>query len=224
MDYGQDMVSAAKTSGISETKATARRRKLRDALIDAAERTIEAEGLRGLKARELAYKVGCAVGAIYNVVTDLDDLIFAVNARTLEQLEAKLTAAGATGAAGAPGIEGATAQLVRLALAYLEFAAAHTLRWRAVFDHQPLAGREMPDWYLAEQLRLFGYVEAPLRVLLPSAAPDRRAMIARSLVSAVHGIVVLGLEEKLQLIPLPVLREQVTLLVGAMGRGLAEAK
>ena len=70
-----------------ETKAVARRRKLRDALITAAERTIAAEGLRGLKARELAYKVGCAVGAIYNVFDDLDDLIFAVNALTLEQLE-----------------------------------------------------------------------------------------------------------------------------------------
>ena len=207
---------------VDETKATARRRKLRDALIDAAERTIEQEGLRGLKARELAYKVGCAVGAIYNVVTDLDDLIYAVNARTLQQLEAKLTAAGATGAPEEPGIEGAVKQLVRLALAYLEFAAARTLRWRAVFDHQPLPGRVMPDWYLSEQLRLFGYVEAPLRVLLPAAAPERRALIARSLVSAVHGIVVLGLEEKLQLIPLPVLREQVTLLVGAVGRGLAQ--
>jgi AcrR family transcriptional regulator len=214
------MVNAPKTPDKSETKAAARRRKLRDALIDAAERTIEAEGLRGLKARELAYKVGCAVGAIYNVVTDLDDLIYAVNARTLEQLEAKLTAAGATGAAAAGDTEGAVAQLVRLALAYLEFAAARTPRWRAVFDHQPLPGHTMPDWYLSEQLRLFGYVEAPLKVLLPDAAAERRAMIARSLVSAVHGIVVLGLEEKLQLIPLPVLREQVTLLVGAMGRGL----
>ena len=216
------MVTVAKTPAISETKATTRRRKLRDALIDAAERTIEAEGLRGLKARELAYKVGCAVGAIYNVVTDLDDLIFAVNARTLEQLEAKLTAAGATGGAASGDTDGAAGQLVRLSLAYLEFAAARTLRWRAVFDHQPLPGRTLPDWYLAEQLRLFGYVEAPLKVLLPKDSPERRAMIARSLVSAVHGIVVLGLEEKLQLIPLPVLREQVTLLIGAMGRGLAD--
>ena len=76
-----------------ESKAVARRRKLKDALVTAAERTIAAEGLRGLKARELAYKVGCAVGAIYNVVTDLDDLIFAVNALTLEQLEKTLTSA-----------------------------------------------------------------------------------------------------------------------------------
>ena len=28
-----------------------------------------------MKARELALKVGCAVGAIYNVFDDLDDLV-----------------------------------------------------------------------------------------------------------------------------------------------------
>ena len=215
------MASATKTAAMSETKAGARRRKLRDALVDAAERTIDAEGLRGLKARELADKVGCAVGAIYNVVTDLDDLIFAVNARTLAALEAKLTEAGATARAEKDGIDGALDRLARLALAYTDFAAAHTPRWRAVFDHQPQPGRDIPDWYMADQLRLFGYVEEPLKVLRPDDPPQRRALIARSLVSAVHGIVVLGLEEKLQLIPRPVLREQVTLLVAAMGRGLA---
>jgi AcrR family transcriptional regulator len=215
------MVSRPKTAGISETKAGSRRRKLRDALVDAAERTIEAEGLRGLKARELAYKVGCAVGAIYNVVTDLDDLIYAVNARTLAQLEAQLTEAGATVRLETEGIDGALDRLVRLALAYTDFAAAHTQRWRAVFDHQPQPGRNSPDWYMADQLRLFGYVEEPLKALRPHDAPQRRALIARSLVSAVHGIVVLGLEEKLQLLPRPVLREQVTLLVAATGRGLA---
>lgn len=215
------MVTVPKTPAISETKAVSRRRKLRDALVDAAECTIDAEGLRGLKVRELADKVGCAVGAIYNVVTDLDDLIYAVNARTLARLESTLTEAGAAARSEKPGIEGALDRLVRLALAYTEFAAAHTLRWRAVFDHQPAPGRGIPDWYLADQLRLFGYVEEPLKVLRPDDAPARRALVARSLVSAVHGIVVLGLEEKLQLLPRPVLREQVTLLVAAMGRGLA---
>jgi hypothetical protein len=90
-----------------------------------------------------------------------------------------------------------------------------------MFDHQPPAGRAVPDWYLADQMRLFSYVEDPLKALQPGATPARRALIARSLVSAVHGIVALGLEEKLQLIPLPVLREQVALLVEAIGRGLA---
>jgi AcrR family transcriptional regulator len=208
---------------ISETKSAERRRKLKDALITAAERTIEREGLRGLKARELAYKVGCAVGAIYNVVTDLDDLIFAVNARTLAALEKKLIEAGGT-ASDKPDVAGALDRLSRLALAYLDFAAANRPRWRAVFDHRPLDGRAIPDGYMADQLRLFSYVEAPLDVLQPGIARERRALVARSLFSAVHGIVALGLEEKLQLIPLPVLREQVTLLVTAMGKGLADTR
>jgi AcrR family transcriptional regulator len=207
------MAYGAKTAG--------RREKLKQALVAAAERTIETEGLRGIKARELAYKAGCAVGAIYNVVADLDDLIYAVNARTLAALDVKLTEAGATVASETPGVHGAIDRLTRLALAYLGFAAANRPRWRAVFDHQPPDGRDLPDWYMADQLRMFRYVEEPLAVLQPDAAPERRALLARSLFSAVHGIAILGLEEKLQLIPLPVLREQVTLIVEAMGRGLA---
>jgi AcrR family transcriptional regulator len=122
-----------------ESKAVARRRKLKDALITAAERTIAAEGLRGLKARELAYKVGCAVGAIYNVVTDLDDLIFAVNALTLEQLEKTLTVAAHDPDPTADAIK----TLVHLGLAYTDYAAAHTPRWRALFDHRLPEGREI---------------------------------------------------------------------------------
>jgi len=113
---------------------------------------------------------------------------------------------------------------VRLALAYLDFAAANRPRWRAVFGHQPPAGREIPAAYMADQLRLFSYIEEPLQTLMPKIMPRRRALLARSLFSAVHGIVVLGLEEKLQAIPLPVLREQVTFLVQAMAKGLPLAE
>ena len=202
-----------------ESKAVVRRRKLRDALIAAAERTIAAEGLRGMKARELAYKVGCAVGAIYNVFTDLDDLIFAVNALTLEQLEKTLTVAGGEKSDLQADV---IKTLVHLGLAYTDYAATNTPRWRALFDHRLPEGREVPTWYMANLARLFVYIEEPLRKLAPTLSPLRRALVARSLFSAVHGIVLVGLEEKLQHLPLPVLREQVTLMVTAMAKGLAE--
>lgn len=205
---------------VYESKAAERRDKLRDALIDAAEQTIATEGLRALRARDLAAQVGCAVGAIYNAVADLDELIYAVNARTLAALEQTFTAAGDAGTV--PSADSAIAQFVRLALAYTDFAAANRPRWRALFGHQPPAGREVPMSYMADQLRLFSYVEKPLQVLMPGTTRERRTLLARSLFSAVHGIVVLGLEEKLQLIPLPVLREQVIFLVEAMGRGLTQ--
>jgi hypothetical protein len=113
--------------------------------------------------------------------------------------------------------------LVRLALAYADFAAAETQRWRALFDHRMPHGRDIPEWYVADQRRLFDYIEQPLKTLRRDEAPEARALLARSLFSAVHGIVALGLEEKLQLIPLPVLREQVTTLVEALGRGLTQS-
>ena len=205
---------------VYESKAAERRDKLRDALVDAAEQTIATEGLRALRARDLAAQVGCAVGAIYNAVADLDELIYAVNARTLAALEQTFTAAGDAGTV--PSADSAIAQFVRLALAYTDFAAANRPRWHALFGHQPPVGREVPMSYMADQLRLFSYVEKPLQVLMPATTRERRTLLARSLFSAVHGIVVLGLEEKLQLIPLPVLREQVIFLVEAMGRGLTQ--
>jgi AcrR family transcriptional regulator len=202
---------------VSEPKAVARRRKLRDALIEAAERTIETEGLRGMKARDLALRVGCAVGAIYNVFTDLDDLVFAVNALTLEQLEKTLTVAGGSGDPQADAIRA----LVQLGHAYTDYAAAHTRRWRALFDHHLQEGREIPTWYRANLHRLFDYIEQPLRKLAPVLADQQRVLLARSLFSAVHGIVLIGLEEKLQSIPLSVLRQQVTAMIEAFARGLA---
>src|SRR5262245_20334272 len=202
---------------VSEPKAVARRRKLRDALIEAAERIIEKEGLRGMKARDLAFRVGCAVGAIYNVFADLDDLIFAVNALTLEQLEKTLTVASGSGDPQADAIR----TLVQLGLAYTDYAAAHTRRWRALFDHRLPEGREIPTWYRANLHRLFDYIEEPLRKLAPTLADQQRVLLARSLFSAVHGIVLIGLEEKLQSIPLSVLRQQVTAMIEAFARGLA---
>jgi AcrR family transcriptional regulator len=203
-----------------QSKSMQRREKLKSALVSAAERMIEAHGLAGLRARALALRAGCAVGAIYNVVTDLDDLVMVVNARTLQALERYLRETGAISDAP-PAPDQVVARLTSMALAYLDFAARNTMRWRAVFDHRLANGRELPAWYLEDQRRLFEYIEGPLKTLQPEAAPEARLLMARSLFSAVHGVVLLGLEEKLQRIPLPILREQLTLVVGALGRGLA---
>ena len=107
---------------------------------------------------------------------------------------------------------------MRLALAYLDFAAANPLRWRALFDLSMPNGAPVPAWYRREKERLFGYVQEALGEL--QTPPDERALHARSLFSAVHGLVALGLEEKLEDIALPVLRDQVRFVVTAIGRGI----
>lgn len=198
-------------------ETAARREQLKDALVAAAERAIARDGVAGVKARPLADEAGCAVGAIYNVVADLDELVLLVNARTLAELEKALTASAEAGR----GPDWAIEQLVKLALAYLGFAASHRRQWQALFEHRLAAGRTTPDWYQRDLERLFGFVERPVAELQPKTSPERRKLLARSLFSAAHGLVALGLEEKLQAIPLPALREQVTTVVTALGYGIA---
>ncbi|AWN37235.1 TetR/AcrR family transcriptional regulator [Methylobacterium radiodurans] len=206
-----------------------RRAALREALIGAAERTVAEQGLAALRARDLARAAGCAVGAIYTVFPDLDALALAVNLRTLNLFDAALgpVDAPAPDRPAGGGTVGATADpraaadaLVRLGLAYLAFAQAHPLRWDALFRHRPPPGQRAPDWYVAEQARLFSRIERPLAALRPDLPEPERSLLARSLFSATHGIVALGLDEQRMALPAATLRVQLETLVRAMAAGL----
>jgi len=198
-----------------------RRQELRGALIDAAERAISGRGLDALRARDLAAEVGCAVGAIYNVFPNLDALVFEVNARTLRAFEAFLAEAQATPPRS--GENSAVAELVHLALVYLEFAVEHRPRWRALFEHRMAEASEIPTWYLAEQARLFALVERPLALLRPDLDGHRLTRFARTMFSGVHGIVSLGLDAKLIALPAGALHEEVRKFVRVLGVGLLAA-
>ena len=198
-------------------RRTERYATLREQLIDAAERTIANKGLAALKARELAREVGCAVGTIYNVFAHVDELVLCVGMRTLTMLEAALGADRAPDPHQSP--EEPIEYLVRLALAYLEFAATHTIRWRVLFEHRMSEDRPLPEWFVEQQHQLFTQVERPLAALLPELDQDARRILARTVFSAVHGIVALGLEEKLVSLSLSDLARQLTAMVHAIAAG-----
>ena len=200
------------------TKALERRAKLRDALIEAAERAITARGLPGVRSRELAQEIGCANGAIYNLVENLDELVLRVGSRTLARLDAALTAAEREGPAEPADM------LVRIAVAYCDFAAQNLELWRVLFEHRMEPGREIPEWAVSDQMELFGHIYRPLAVLFPDRSPAQIGVTARSLFSAVHGMVALGLEQKLIAVPIEALRSEVAIIVHAMVDGLAASK
>ncbi|WP_089175701.1 TetR-like C-terminal domain-containing protein [Bosea sp. AS-1] len=196
---------------MSETQR--RREEQRQALIAAAERAIAAQGLAGLKARELASEVGCSLGAIYNLVQDMDELVLRVGSRTLSRLDVALTEVES-------GPEGAVERLVAIALAYCRFARANLHLWRTLFDHRMAEGSEVPDWAVSEQMQLFRHIAVPLSELLPNAGGDRLTLLTRTLFSAVHGVLVLGLDEKLIAVPVAALEQQIDMLVRLVCAGL----
>lgn len=187
-------------------KVEARRAVLRDTLIAHAETRIKADGLKNLRTRDLAKDAGCALGAIYNVFGDLNDLVLAVNARTFH----RLGAAVAETLAQAP--QNATQQLIVMSHAYHRFAAENFNAWRALFDIERPAGEAAPDWYLAEIGQLFAYIDAPLSVLFPDHDAQKRALLTKALFSSVHGIVLLGLDEASAGVPTAQLDEMISLI------------
>jgi AcrR family transcriptional regulator len=201
--------------------ASERRLALHEALVRAAETTVAEDGLPGLRARDLAAEVGCALGAIYNVFPNLDALILEVNRRTLAELETFIAADSGGLPPGAAMAGHGRHILARLASRYLAFAEQNPLRWRAVFEHRLPAGLSVPDWYLTEQARLFGYVEMALRDIQPDLGEAESALLARTVFSAVHGIVSLGLDEKLGAVPIVTLQDQLEAMLKAFSDGLA---
>jgi AcrR family transcriptional regulator len=204
------------------SKTAERRQNLREALLLAGEATISRHGLAALKARSLAQEVGCALGAIYNVFPDLDALIYEINARTLAMFAERVRAMSDTEVHDAAETDPAVARLVRLAEAYLDFATSHGPRWRALIEHRVGGLRKVPQWYINAQVPLFMLVEEPLRKIRPDLDASKRALLARNVFAAVHGVVVFGLDEKLAAMPAPVLRDQLRQVVTALGSGLRQ--
>ena len=92
-------------------------------------------------------------------------------------------------------------------------------RLRKVSTSLP-AGREPPAWYAEKQAELFRHVEGPVAALRPGLDAAGVACLARTLFSAVHGVVSLGLDEKLAPMPETALRRELRLVAEAMARGL----
>jgi len=196
------------------SKALERRSNLRQALIEAAEQAIAAKGLAGLKTRDLARQIGCANGGVYNLVEDVDELILRVGSRTLARLDSALEFAETAGPAEP------AATLVRIAVAYCDFAAANLELWRALFEHRMAHGKPVPEWAVSDQMNLFRHIYRPLAALFPNDTPEQLGVTARSLFSAVHGMVGLGLEQKLVAVPVAALRHEIGTIVTAMIKGL----
>lgn len=189
------------------------RTRLRARMLQIAERILEDEGLAALQARRIAKEADCAVGTLYNVFGGLDGLIIAANTETLKAF-GRMAEAAIQRSEGQP-LED---RLLALALAYLDFAIAHQSRLKAVFDHTLSDLADVPATYRADQDRLFALVETPLA---SHVADEReRAVTARTMFAAVHGVVLMALDRKLGPFNAKATEQQVRMLVAMMVRGL----
>lgn len=168
------------------------REELREIALQAAEHLVAEHGLAGLSTRKVVSRIGYTVGSLYMVFRNLDDLIAQMNERTLEVLQARLLAAIADRPPPATAIRA-------LAQAYITFALAETPRWLAIFQHRMPEGQPLPESFTAKVVGMFELVQQQLALLCPRRSPEDIALAARALWSGVHGICILGFDQKLEM-------------------------
>lgn len=200
---------------MAQTSRTADKRQAQlEALIESAEKRICAQGLASLKARDLAADIGVALGGLYNIVTDIDTLLLLITARTQKRLDAAFEAA--TGHLKVANRAEAIDCLVAIAHAYLTFARENLALWRMMFEVRISA--PLPEWAAQDQLRLFRHIAGPLRLIAPDMDETALTVRARTLFASVHGIVSIGLEERLIAVPPQKLADEVEWLTRAACR------
>ena len=165
------------------------REELADLAIDAAIALIEDEGFANFSARQVAAKIGYTVGTLYNVFGTYDELLYHVHARTLDHwyefLQARLK-------------RGKAEPLRVLARGYVEYAKTHYNRWIALFEPPRDKSILVPDWYQERIKRFFAMLEDTIA----SAGHDRRKVKrdAQVLWAGIHGISILSLTERLEMV------------------------
>jgi len=194
--------------GLSEKK-----QKLLAHVIDVAEAEVAAHGAKKLKARDLAQKAGVALGTIYTVVEDLDDVITHVNSRTLRRLGAALRDA-------VPEDGDAVHAMHALAAGYVTFALENLNAWTSIFTQSLPAGKDYPDWHKADYPVLIEQIIAPLSELRPDLEGEALTLRARTLFASVHGVVSMSVFGRFVGVPRAELHAEVDALVDAMTRGL----
>jgi len=180
-------------------------------MLETARAIIAAKGLRSLKVRDVAEAADCSIGSVYNEFGDFDGLILTVNRDTVQALTARLTAVPS---------DDPVSQLHGFAETYLAYFTEHANLLRSLYEHRMEDERPFPEDILLMVMRAFALMHDPLVRLIPKADPEEIALQARMMFSAVHGIISLGLEERMVAVPPEKLRQQLAQFVDTYLAGL----
>lgn len=158
--------------------------------IDASRKIVEKEGLRGLRARQIARDIGYTIGTLYNLFEDLDDLIMHMNGETLDQLMEECSKVELT--------QNPNMDLERLVHCYLSFTHENPKLWNAIFEHKLPETRPVPEWFSEKVSGLLSTIERALAPILSGRSAAEIHQHARVLWMSLFGMTVLEGSGRLQ--------------------------
>lgn len=165
------------------------REELHGTILIVATEIIKAEGMASLSTRKIAKEIGCAVGTIYNVFSNLDDIILTINAATMVRLQSELQKE-------AQQEDDPFAALIRLGKAYVSFSRDNYNLWSLLVDHKLSSGNVLPKSYREKVSGLFFWVSSLVAPLV-FGDQERADRAARVLWASLHGVCSLAMSGKL---------------------------
>lgn len=169
------------------------REELRELALDAARDIVKEEGIQKLSARAVAARIGYSAGTLYLIFHNLDDLIGAVNVRTVADLRARIEAV-------AQATPDPRERIRAIAHEYLFDSVRAPQLFRLAFEHTAGPGAPVPESVTAETNAIVEVAVNSIGELLPGAGRGERTLLAAVLWSGVHGICHLGLTDKLEIV------------------------
>lgn len=192
------------------------RNEIKEMAVKAGLELIEEGGFLNCTARKVAARIGYSAGTLYNVFEDYIDLVFHINAVTLDDLKDYLEKNLGRDLEGVKAIK-------RLGSCYIEFAHENDFRWKALFDYRRPPDSELPQWYFVKLNSLFAIAE---KLLLPLVRGDAESAqrVAQVLWAGVHGICSLGMTQRLGQDGAELLKTMSDSLIENYLKGLTQAK
>lgn len=135
-------------------------------------------GFAHFSSREVAKRIGYAVGTLYNVFGSYDRLVLAINTYTFGLWAAHLEQRLAQGPAD---------RIAALVEGYFSFARDNMNIWTAIYDHRLPPDITMPDDHAQQRSVLTEIIVREVAAVLPQDGQARAPRLARSLVATVHG-------------------------------------
>ncbi|MGM0784720.1 MAG: TetR/AcrR family transcriptional regulator [Pseudomonadota bacterium] len=157
-------------------------------VMSACDAWLQDNPVHSLSLRALARQVGCAPSTLLKLYGSFGNLLQHVNLETLDLLRGVIAPLEDAGP---------ESRLKGLALAYWQFAQREPYRWQLLFDF-PLAQEGELDRRQSDMIEaLFVRVEATLKEYQPALDDLEARRLSRTLWGSVHGLVQLGLNERL---------------------------
>lgn len=193
------------------------REELRSMALSAAGDIIKDKGFQRLTTRSVAKKIGYTVGTLYHIFHNLDDLITALNTRTVSKMREEIDQVAAE-------VRDPADRLRTMAHAYVAYAYADPNLWRLAFEHQ-FPDPEAISADLAREIdALFANLSLALDEFHPGRSREEVAIAAAALWSGVHGVCHLALTNKLDLSGMQSVKPVLDQLVDAYLAGLVARK